>query len=344
MGCSHALAAHRSGLSARDPRPKAAEPQAEEFFKGLPSSSQDEDNDSEDETPCSSEEGCKVFARGLEELRAGTATELHLSKCDLEDAGARQLARALARSAGGLLTLNLSVNRLTDAGAVALSAVLPHVQVQVLSLERNELTARGASQLAPNLPRTLEKLLLGRNQIGVGGATAVADQIANGQGPTLHTLGLGFAGIGTAGAQALVPTFTKLKVLDVAGNRLGAEGSFHIAAGLRGGCGLEVLKLESNGLGDEGAKAIASAVATHRTLRTLSLRRNSIQDGGAKSLADALCQNSVLTDLDLFDNSISDEGAGHFLRCHASALKKINLDVNAASFQMMAKIKGALSK
>lgn len=344
MGCSQALAIQRTKLSAREPEPKATEPQAEEFFKGLPSSSPEEDSEPEEGAPCSSEEGCKAFATGLEELRAGTATELHLSKCDMEDVGARQLARALARSAGGLLTLNLSVNRLTDAGAQALSAVLPYVQVQVLSFERNELTAHGALCLASNLPRTLEKLLLGRNALGAGGAAAVADQIALGQGPTLHTLGMGFAGLGEAGAQALVPTFTKLKVLDVAGNRLGAEGSFHIAAGLRSGFGLEVLKLESNGLGDEGAKAIASAVAAHRTLKTLSLRRNSIQDAGAKSLADALCQNSVLTDLDLFDNSISDAGARHFLRCHTSALRKINLDVNAASFQMMAKIGGALSK
>lgn len=279
---------------------------------------------------------------------------LRLSSIALLDAGAARLAAALrADGAAGrseVEALNLGINKLTDRGAAALSSALPTSNLKTLSLERNSLTHEGVSAVAGSLPPSLERLMLGRNAVGAEGAGALALALATSQ-RRLHTLGLGFAGLHAAGAQAIAPAMAWVTVLDLSGNHLGQEGCACLAAGLRSpGALLEVLKLESNGVGDEGARELGVVLAENATLRELEVRRNSITDEGGRLLARALETNVTLRRLDLFDNSITDTGAQALLESalkgkqSGSALNSIELDINDVSAAVKAQIAAALAR
>eukprot|EP00929_Paragymnodinium_shiwhaense_P015688 TRINITY_DN123791_c0_g1_i1.p2 TRINITY_DN123791_c0_g1~~TRINITY_DN123791_c0_g1_i1.p2 ORF type:complete len:345 (-),score=95.74 TRINITY_DN123791_c0_g1_i1:37-1071(-) len=290
--------------------------------------------------------GCSLgeeeFANAMRDLRGG-CSDIALSSCEVEDEGARQLAEALEHNAS-VSSLNLGVNSLTDDGIVALSRTLATTKIKKLSLERNGLTPVGIAALAGRgMPRSLEELRLGRNTVCGEGAVALAAALQRGDVPEFRVLGLGFAKLQADGARTLGTVLDRLKVLEIPGNHIGGEGAAGLAEGLlRTTSTLQVLRLESNLVGDTGAKAFSDSLRQNCCLQTLELRRNSITDTGAQELAASLANNKSLTDLDLFDNSISDVGANAFLemlrKSRTCVLKKLNLDINDVSQQMMARV------
>jgi len=293
----------------------------------------------------SSPVGCEALRCAICDLEADSAaaSELQLSSRMIEDAGVVKLAKGLAKSTH-LQVLNLSINHITDVGAQALAGVLAATKLRVLMLERNQLSAVGIVALARALPKTLEKLVLGRNSVGVEGASALASSAVR-----LHTLSLGFAQLHAEGGRALASILSKLIVLDVAGNHLGGAGCAFLSDRLEEST-LDTLKLESNGIGDAGAKALCTALERCKTLQVLEIRRNSVTDEGAKLLAHALERNQTLRHLDLFDNSITDVGAGALLvavrktKQAGSMLSVLNLQINDVSPSTTARITEALQK
>jgi len=290
--------------------------------------------------PASSHDGVEAVTKAVQEMRANAAVNLQLSSLSIEDAGLEMLAQELPKSER-LEHLNLGVNSLTDSGLESLALSLPQTRLKVLSLERNNFTSTGVQLLSKSLPPTLEKLMLGRNNVAEAGAKALAECLMQRQ--PLAALGLQFASLHEPGIRALKPALHKVKVLDVAGNHLEVIGAATLAEGLRGGSGLEVLKLESNGVGDEGAKALGDAVATHTALRRLELRRNSITDKGVHFLTQSLQRSRALQELDLFDNSITDVGAADLLKLCPN-LKALDLQINDVSEEMMTKVAQSLKK
>lgn len=292
-------------------------------------------------------DGCKAVNTALRDLQtnAEDSSDILLSSHDIEDAGVAELAKSLTKSTR-LEVLNLSINRLSDASADALSQALPDTKLKVLMLERNNLTAAGVSTLAKSLPPTLDKLGLGRNAVGSDGTRALAASVSR-----LHTLNLGFADLHPEGAQALGPLLTKITVLDVSGNHLGGHGCTFLADKLAdSACSLETLKLESNGVGDAGAKSLSTALEKNKKLLVLEVRRNSVTDVGTKALALALEKNRTLKHLDLFDNSITDIGASALLvsvkkaKQAGSMLTKLDLEINDVSSVIITQISEVLRK
>ncbi|CAF4032921.1 unnamed protein product, partial [Rotaria magnacalcarata] len=103
-----------------------------------------------------------------------------------------------------------------------------------------------------------------------------------------------------------------LKMLDLAGNQLGAIGAQHVADNLMNKMQtLTTLNLADNQIGDTGAQCLSNAFLRNQTMIVLILKNNGIGDQGAKSLAEVLQNNKTLTSLDLSANRIGDRGAKH---------------------------------
>ncbi|MDC0857488.1 hypothetical protein OAP83_02100, partial [Rickettsiales bacterium] len=118
---------------------------------------------------------------------------------------------------------------------------------------------------------SLTELNLGANQIGAGGAQALATALQTNK--TLRELNLGYNQIGAAGVQAL-------------------------ASALQTNSSLRELLLFNNQIGDDGAQAIANALEHNTSLTILSLGINQIEDEGVTAAIDnALLKNKNTKEL-----------------------------------------------
>ncbi|CAF1067358.1 unnamed protein product, partial [Didymodactylos carnosus] len=129
---------------------------------------------------------------------------------------------------------------------------------------------------------------------------------------TLTTLDLADNKISADGAKAIATalmTNQTLTTLDLGYNQISADEATAIAAALMTNQTLTTLNLWNNQISADGAKAIATALMTNQTLTTLNLWNNQISADGAKAIAAALMTNQTLTTLDLGYNQISADGA-----------------------------------
>jgi Ran GTPase-activating protein (RanGAP) involved in mRNA processing and transport len=110
-------------------------------------------------------------------------------------------------------------------------------------------------------------------------------------------------------ARCVVRASRSLGALCLGKNKIGDEGTKHLAEGIRASGSLACLYLNQNNIGNEGAKALATAVAASGSLTWLELQHNDIGDEGAKHLAEAILGSRSLKHIELRDNNIGDEGA-----------------------------------
>ena len=186
----------------------------------------------------------------------------------------------------------------------------------------------------PALHLGLPKLNLRDNQIGAGGAKAIAQALEKTPQIPLQQLDLGRNQIGADGAKAIAQALEKtpqipLQQLDLSDNQIGADGAKAIAQAIENTpkIPLQQLNLGGNQIGADGAKAIAQALekTPQIPLRQLYLSSNQIGNDGATAIAQALEKTPQiplqLLDLggSIFDkNQIGDEGA----KAIAQALEK----------------------
>ncbi|MCP5092874.1 MAG: hypothetical protein GY949_18325, partial [Gammaproteobacteria bacterium] len=201
-----------------------------------------------------------------------------------------------------LTSLNLSSNRLGDAGAQHLAAL---TNLTSLDLRGNKLGDAGAQHLAALT--NLTSLDLRNNKLGDAGAQHLAALI------NLTRLNLNDNDLGDAGAQHLA-ALTNLTSLNLYNNKLGEAGAQHLAALTN----LTSLDLSVNDLGEAGAKHLAALT----NLASLNLSYNKLGEAGAQHLA-ALTN---LTSLDLSVNKLGDAGAQHLAAL--TNLTSLNLSVN----------------
>jgi len=92
---------------------------------------------------------------------------------------------------------------------------------------------------------------------------------------------------------------SSLTKLNLAGTKIGDEGTNCIVEVLKHNHTLRVLNLKNNKISAQGAKLIAEYLKTNPSLTTLDLQDNDINTEGAKILAEALKTNYFLTTLSL---------------------------------------------
>lgn len=229
------------------------------------------------------------------------ARVLDLSGRGLGDEEVRQLAENPA--VASLRQLSLAGNKVGNSALAALAAS-PHLtQLEQLDLSHNRLTSAGVELLSKSSRLSaLKSLNLAFNGIGARGAAALA---ASGLRPIeLH---LSYNDIRTEGAVALAGSeaVANLKVLRLAGNRIGPDGAAALAMSPH--LKLEELDLAHNGIGAHGAAALAlSKNAAH--LRILLLAHNELGRQGLRTLLGSSGFES-LEELDLSANRIGAAGA-----------------------------------
>ena len=161
-------------------------------------------------------------------------------------------------------------------------------------------------------PSLLRVLRLGRNNIGVEGARALAAMLGVG---SLRSLDLSSNhDIGDEGAAALAAALvanpTSLLELNLNCIRSGpAAAATALATALGANSALEKLSLNCTEVRDEGAKALAAALCANSGLQELALRDTFIGRPGAVALAQALASNTTLRELNISNSRDEREGA-----------------------------------
>eukprot|EP01059_Diplonema_ambulator_P003482 TRINITY_DN13174_c0_g1_i1.p1 TRINITY_DN13174_c0_g1~~TRINITY_DN13174_c0_g1_i1.p1 ORF type:complete len:761 (+),score=270.83 TRINITY_DN13174_c0_g1_i1:46-2283(+) len=194
--------------------------------------------------------------------------------------------------------LDLSGNRLKDAGAIRIAELLMVNDALVhIALKSNDIGFVGAEKIAEALHtnNTVTSLDLSglsginRNHLGTNGAKAFGNALAVNE--TLAILNLGANGLGNEGlaliAQGLEQNHT-LTDLDLGSNNLGWEGCT-VLGPLLNCCNLKNLCLERNDIRDKGAAVLAQAFkvpsSAAERIEVLDLSFNNIKAQGLKWLA-----------------------------------------------------------
>jgi len=189
--------------------------------------------------------------------------------------------------------------RFANLAAVDVGQLAPIDEKELAAFERAEVPVRSLGALGAVRPAMLPRLLSAPSMAGVevlelsycdlGGAGISALSRAQ---LSLSDLRLRFASEGTGAplsshdVATLVsaPFASRLRLLDLDGNRFGDEGAIAIAS--RGLNELRVLHLRDAGIGAAGAGAIADSASLPR-LRELDLSENDIGEDGALALSNA---------------------------------------------------------
>jgi Ran GTPase-activating protein (RanGAP) involved in mRNA processing and transport len=250
-------------------------------------------------------------------FRLAELQRLSLRQNQLEEGGAKSLARILRRSS--IKSLSIGSNAIGASGFRAISnTLIEHAAVSTLRelrLDDCDLEADvGASLNALLLSHPLERLILEGNDLGDVGASAIAQSLS--QNSRLQALSLTACDIGEVGMRSIGAALeinSSLRVLELSQNPGGDSGAQSILKALETNGALQDLRLDGNDICDLN-ESITKAVARNRCLKRLRLRDNKIGDGVLVLFCRDLCENSSLVDLDLAGNMIEGGNIREVLR------------------------------
>lgn len=278
-------------------------------------------------------------AKGIRSLRAAlSGTAGRLTNVAFQNNG-------LAADAGALITDFLTLPDGGEEGSAAATATTkageePSTGGRVsalteLRVHNNLLEDAGMVSLAPLIaasPR-LATLRLSSLRVGARGMACVADALAG---------AVAAGGGGVAGG----PGHSRLRVLDLSDNTVGAAGAAALAEGvLAVAPRLGVLNLRDTSLGDLGARRVLAALTAAQELRKEVSTDADGEDGDGDKGA-AVPGVAGLTQLDLSGNELSPEGArwvAKFLRAAGATLTTLLLDDNELTSAGALKVARALT-
>ena len=263
---------------------------------------------------------------GLECILAGlennsTLLNLNLGNNELGPQSSSLIANTLYTTQ--LLELNLSNNKLTDAGIDKLAAMFrlstKNTILEKIDLSGNSLTSLGVAKLFDALQKNpfLRKLILSNNK---------------------------FSGRGFNNVTYLLWENSYLTHLELRNCDIESEGGEALANGLSKNEGLQSLMLSNNNLKDEGCKAIAGALVDNKKLKCLDLSKCRLKDGGGVPLAQIAKTHPTLHYLWLRENTLHDESGLAFTDAAKSNknLKCLACERNPISYKYMLEIRKSI--
>ncbi|XP_041124797.1 NLR family, CARD domain containing 5 isoform X3 [Polyodon spathula] len=196
-----------------------------------------------------------------------------------------QLAAGLSRCLS-LESLNLSHNKIGDAGATAVADLLPGMsRLRQINISRcSTVSSTGGLVVVQALCKctALEEINLDALQLDPRGITCLAEALSS---------------------------MTSAKKLILSEVNTSAEGGVYLVDSLKGCTRIEELDLGNNQIGDKGALKLVQHIPGWKNLRKISLSQNSIGDASGRKLADALSNCRLIEEICLANNSIGDEAA-----------------------------------
>eukprot|EP00592_Proboscia_alata_P013882 CAMPEP_0194391946 /NCGR_PEP_ID=MMETSP0174-20130528/118760_1 /TAXON_ID=216777 /ORGANISM="Proboscia alata, Strain PI-D3" /LENGTH=428 /DNA_ID=CAMNT_0039186819 /DNA_START=289 /DNA_END=1575 /DNA_ORIENTATION=+ len=147
------------------------------------------------------------------------------------------------------------------------------------------------------------------SQIGTRGATALAGHILSGSCPSLHSLFLGWNGVGQRGLVELIKALllrfeienhdvTALKCLDLSANNINSPGLLVLEDAFKKSAAFRMiteLNISSNFIGDKGAMAIVNMMLVGYLAKIIKLHLNRCQicNDGMKALISIACSEAL---------------------------------------------------
>lgn len=212
--------------------------------------------------------------------------------------------------------LNLSDNRLSDAGIIQLTKCLPisAYKLQYLDLSENSILKKGAEELASYLLKSkdLLKLDLKKMEISDGVARTLARCLTTGEEIcSLTSLNLSDNKIECPGAIGIANSLHKLKLkeLSLSWNSIKHTGTIALTEALKGNNNLLSFDLSWNALGSKSdqfrttAAAISSLLETNTTLTHLDLSQNQLKENDIIVIGEGLKKNHTLLGIHITGNS-----------------------------------------
>jgi Ran GTPase-activating protein (RanGAP) involved in mRNA processing and transport len=208
-----------------------------------------------------------------------------------------------------LESLGLSENRLTSKSLPSIVERLSCESLLHLDLSFNDMHTHGARALGGWLKRksVLRYLDLSNCQLQCPDARAVFS-VLNGYTNSLEEVYLSCNSIAAEGAAEicsyLMSVNCHLRVLDLAWNSVGEEGSLHFSAALSANSSLTRLNLAANSLNDLGGQRLAESVGVNKTLADVTLSQNGLSDRTSFVLSRSLRGHPTMSKLDLSMNPL----------------------------------------
>ena len=272
------------------------------------------------------EEGCTILAAALPHFKS--LEELDLTGCPLGGFGLLALNNVLSQGTPPNLQRLFLGSTVDAAGGTAIGhlgmalATGDFKKFSVLDLGGNAFGPKGAIALAKALSTwrpPLSQLVLSDCHVGASGAAALLGALQSIPEGTALRLDLFSNQIGVNGATAVAELLCAegaphVTHLSLQASAFGSEGTVALAEGLSSpstATSLEALDLSSNGIGNdglEGVAALANAFTTRppEVLKVLNLAENSLQAQveAPTDLLTALRKLSAITWLDLSYNEL----------------------------------------
>ena len=217
---------------------------------------------------------------------------------------------------GHISYANFSINDITSKSIQSFANIPPHIlqNMRELHLNSNKLDGSACDLLAKVVPSMtgLEKLSLGSNPVGSGGAVEVIKALC---GSEVKQLWLQNTGIGEPDCEALcelLKSSHSLQHLHINQNNLSSESVTSILTELSQNSSLTKLDISNSRFSITNVDSLASVLKDHSkcTLTELKLRDCHISSEGAVKLAAALCKNTTLKHLNLSINPIGEHVEG----------------------------------
>jgi Ran GTPase-activating protein (RanGAP) involved in mRNA processing and transport len=263
------------------------------------------------------DEGLVTFSQTLREAEL-ILSELVLRDNRVSDAGASALSELILASVP-LARVDLSGNRIGPVGGRMLGEVVRTTRVRkVVTLSRNPLQAAGAAALVRSLvesdlptPPLLDLSAMGLTEDNLVPET---NSLTSGLRQLDALQGLDFSSNRLGGrfvallSGCLMSQGSNLVTLNLAGNKLDVKACIALAEALESNRSVVNLNLNANLIGPEGAAALAHVARTHSSLARIDVQWCGIGDDGAVALAQAMEAHRGL-DVAFSGNKIGARGA-----------------------------------